>query len=533
MPALMLSVLLLAAPAEAPDTLVVCPDAFVDALQPWVNYRTQQGHRIKIVTNRGTAGQIRSVIRNTAQSGKLKFVLLVGDADPAATADRRVRAVSVPTHHEKAKVNIHWGSEPEIASDNWYADLDDDQLPDVAIGRLTADTGDELALIVRKILNYERQTDFGLWRRRVNFVAGVGGFGKIADSVLEMATKRLLADGIPLCYATTMTYGSWQSPYCPDPRHFHDATLARMNEGCLFWVYIGHGQRRYLDQVRVPGRRYHILSTEDVDKIQSQAGAPIAVFLACYTGAFDEPEDCLAEEMLRREAGPVAILAGSRVTMPYAMAVMSNEMMKEFFRSRRATLGEVVMHAKRRMIEPIPDDDQEKLSNRDIIEAVATAISPSADMLDDERLEHLALFNLLGDPLLRLHHPKDLGVTASKDVVAGTPLNIKIVSPHAGLCTVELVCRRDGLRFRAPSRNEFDATDDALSAYTGVYREAIDQRWHSQSFELTAEQTGQELQVAVPVPANVFGPCHVRIHVGGQSGFALGAADVFIRRPRD
>ena len=130
------------------------------------------------------------------------------------------------------------------------------------LGRIPADSPAELSRIVAKILAYERSTDFGPWRQRVNLIAGVGGFSPLLDTVIETATSKLLTSGIPATYDTRMTYGSWRSPYCPDPRLFHAMTVERHNEGCLFWVYIGHGQATELDQVSIPGERFHILGRQ-------------------------------------------------------------------------------------------------------------------------------------------------------------------------------------------------------------------------------------------------------------------------------
>ncbi len=518
---LLILMTLAAAQAAAPDTVVVCPEEFTPALQPWLAHRAAQGHRIAVLTNTASAAGIRDGIRETAQSGRLRYVLLVGDADPAAAVDENARARCVPTHLAKAKVNVRWGSEPEIATDNWYADLDDDGVPDVAVGRLTADSKEELSLMVRKILDYER-TGNGFWRRQVNCIAGVGGFGPLVDSLLEMAAKKFLTEGVPSSYVTTMTYGSWRSPYCPDPRVFHRTTVERLNEGCLFWVYIGHGQKTYLDRVQVPGGVHHILDTHDMPKLQCTHGAPIAVFLACYTGAFDQPRDCLAEEMLRTAGGPVAVLSGSRVTMPYAMSVMAGEMLDEYFHMRRETLGDVVLGAKRRMVADNPQN-----ANRLLLDSIAAAVSPAPEMLAEERAEHLLLFNLLGDPLLRLQHPREVQVDAAESIDAGQALEISGISPTAGRCTVELVLRRDRLKFAAPVRERFHNSDQALVQFNEVYQHANDQRWAAHMFDVDAGPFSTTLQI----PLETRGPCHVRVYVEGDGSYALGAADIFVRRP--
>ncbi|MFO0870240.1 MAG: C25 family cysteine peptidase [Pirellulales bacterium] len=510
-------------PAAA-DTAVVCPASFLPALQPWLLYRERQGHQLALVPSEQSAEQIRDEIRAVARAGQLRAIVLVGDADPAAAQDAAVRARCTPTHRVAARVNIQWGSEPEIATDNWYADLDDDDLPDVAIGRLPVDSPRELTALVQRIIEYEQSRDFGAWRQRVNFVAGVGGFGALVDTILESATRKFLTDGIPQAYATTMTYGSWRSPYCPDPRRFQQATLERFNEGCLFWVYIGHGHPLQLDRVRLPNGTHPILTIHDVGLLNSRRTPPIAVMLACYTGAYDLSRDCLAEEMLRTPGGPIAVLAGTRVTMPYAMALLSHGMLEEVFREHRETVGEVLLHAKRRMMRDEPED-----GHRQLIDALAAAVSPAANQLPEERREHLHLFNLLGDPLLRLQHPADAKIEIPTDVDAGDTIEIVLDSPVAGTGTVELVCRRDRLRNDPPARGDFAVVSRDFGELDDTYRRANDRRWLQET--LTWDEPGA-IRARLEIPPEAHGPCHLTLHVHGQQCHALGAANVFIRRQR-
>ncbi len=77
--------------------------------------------------------------------------------------------------------------------------------------------------------------------------------------------------------------------------------------------------------MRITRRTVQHLNVNDCGKLRVSSGAaPIAIMLACYTAAFDQPQDCLAEQMLKAEGGPVAVYGGSRVTMPYAMSVMGD-----------------------------------------------------------------------------------------------------------------------------------------------------------------------------------------------------------------
>jgi len=512
-----------AAPDVSPaaDTLVVCPPAFVAPLEPWIAHRRRQGHRVQVLTEATSAESIRAAIRERARQGMLKYVLLAGDAEPADEPHGNSPKAfgSVSTGSIPARVNIRWGSESEIATDNWYADLDDDGLPELAIGRLSADTPDALQIQVRKILAYETALDAGRWQRQINLVAGLGSFGAVTDGVLEMATRKFLSDGVPAAYQTSMTYASWTSPYCPDPRRFRDTALWRLNEGCLFWIYLGHSHTSYLEPVRVPGGAFPVLSTRDAAWMNAATGLPIALLLTCYAGAFDQAEDCLGESMVRSAGGPVAAICGSRVTMPYGMAVLGDALMDEYFVQRRPTLGELLLAAKRRM-----GPDEHDNPRRQLLDAIAASLSPAADQLVEERLEHVALFNLLGDPLLRLPQPDSIALQTAETVRGGQVLTVAGRCELAGDGWIELVCRRDRTRTSFAPRRRFEPTHEFLQSFQDTYRQANDTVWVAQPFT----SNGGEFDLRLEVPPECSGPCHVRAWVATAQDVALGAADVFV-----
>ncbi len=492
--------------AAAADVLVVCPPEFRAALKPWMEHRTRQGHTITLLANAASAEQQRQIIRAEAQRGQPRFLLLMGDID------------SIPAHLATAKVTPRYGSEPEIATDNWYADLDDDQVPDLAVGRLTADSPAELSAMVRKIVYYETAANAGRWRQRINFIAGIGGFGGLTDAAIEACAKKFICEGVPAAYQTTMTYASWRSPYCPDPRLFGRTAIERLNEGCLFWVYLGHGHTWGLDRVQVPGGEFSIMELSDVRRIRCMAGAPIALLLSCHSGAFDAPQDCLAEEMLRFEGGPVAVVCGSRLTMPYAMAVLCGEALKECFTQRRETLGEMLLQAKRNSVLRARTDEESQT-----LDTLAATLNAGSD-LTEERREHLHLFNLIGDPLLRLPHPKSITLSTAESAAPGTEFVVTGTCDVDGPCIVELVVPRDRLSFRPTLRRVFEPTNAALAAYQATYQKANDGR-------LAATQTlaaEGRFSVRLSVPEDARGSLYVRAFVASDRETAHGAAAVRI-----
>lgn len=519
MPTVLLLVSLLSVPAVDPDTVVVCPPTLRTALEPWLELRAQQGHRVAVIDNVGSAEAIRQRVRLAAGGSAPEFVVLVGDA--AAAVDERAsnRDGCVPTFHPAARVNVRFGSERELASDSPYGDFDADGLPEAAVGRLAADTSDELAVIIGKIAAYERNVDHGPWRRRISFVAGFGGFGPLVDGVVESTARTLLCEHIPPAYATTMTQASWQSPYCPAPPAFAAHTRSRLDEGCLFWVYLGHADRQGVDFLRVPNGGYPILMASDVGQLRRDRGGAIALFLACYAGAFDGPDDCLAEQMLRADGGPVAVVAGSRVTMPYGMSILGLEMMRECFTAHPATLGKLLLDAKRATLTRRRDDAQSRA-----IDGLATLLNPAVQDLNEERAEHALLFNLLGDPLLRIEHPREARLRVPSTIAAGNELVVQGDCEVDGPVDVELVVRRDRLAFTPAVRTQFRLSPAALAEHDATYARANDPRLASQRTTVT----GGRLRAVLPVPADASGDCHVRVFVEGRDAFAIGSADVHV-----
>ncbi|MFP6675158.1 MAG: C25 family cysteine peptidase [Pirellulaceae bacterium] len=509
--------------AALSDVAVVCAPAFYTALQPWIEHRQAQGHRITLVSNQGSINDIRGRLRQVSKGGKLRWVVLIGDAigmEGHALRDE----LQTPTAYATATVLPKFGGKHHIATDNAYADLDEDGVPELAVGRITADQPIELAQIVQRIIDYEQQ-ELGPWRRRVNLIAGVGGFGKLADFVLESATRRFLTSEIPAHYATTMTYGSWQSPYCPDPQRFHSMAIDRFNEGCLFWVYIGHGHRRYLDQVHVPGGSFHILDINDTPKLQSRSGRPISIFLACHTGAFDNEHDCMAEQMLRTPGGPIAVVAASRLTMPYAMAVLGDGMIRRYFHDNVSTLGEVLLGAKQQML---PKRNAAHSVNRQLLDTLAATFSPNKDHLADELREHVYLFNLIGDPLLRIRRPQPIALSVKTHQVAGGLCRVQLQSPIAGRALVEIVCRRDRLKSRPKPRDTFEFDSEALDEMQRTYLAANDPVWAAGEAQVTEGENVVEL----PIPTAANGPCVVRVYVRNERGDAIGSTAVFVTASR-
>lgn len=516
----------LVAPEEA-EVLVFSPALFDEPLQRWIDYRIEQGHRI-CVYRPANYHEMRTLVKQLAQHQKLKTIILVGDApDRLHPANEPYADFETPTGYVAAEINVSFGSEPWIATDNPLADLDDDHIPELSIGRLAVHSQRELEIVVDKIIRYESQMPHSPWRRRINLVAGVGGFGLVADTVLENSTKRFVVEGIPTAYDASMTYGSWQSAYCPAPPNFRQSTIDRFNDGCLFWVYIGHGSPGRVAPLETPGGRYEVLRASDAPQMVAREGLPIAIFLACYTAALDynQQGNCLAEAVFTQPQGPIAVLGASRVSMPYSMAVMSHEMMREYFAYEHATLGELCRAAKQQsMLERTAEEDQ----NRFLLDGLAGTFSPTRDQLPEERRENLSLFNLIGDPLLKLSYPQAITLSEVASPTAGGQLVVKGESPIDGKLIVDVVYRRDRLRVPFAGRSEYAETPELMQEFEATYSQANDRT----VVQFEQQVAAGPFEVTLDIPAWAFGASTLRAYVTGESAFATASQQLSIRRDR-
>jgi hypothetical protein len=117
--------------------------------QQWADsiklFRNQQGINTGIVTLATVGGNTTTAIENYVNNAYNTWsippaaVLLLGDFGTSAT-----NSITAPI----------WDS--YCVSDNIYADVDDDQMPEIAFARITANNAAQLEVMVHKFMNYER-----------------------------------------------------------------------------------------------------------------------------------------------------------------------------------------------------------------------------------------------------------------------------------------------------------------------------------------------------------------------------------------
>ncbi len=321
-------------------------------------------------------------------------VMLLGDAD-----ERGLPTWSFPQHDP----SLLDGRDDHYVSDHPYQCIDlEDERPDVALGRVPARTVTEANCLLEKIKRYERDAPPGVWRRRVNYAAGEGHFGGL-DLLMEMMFLGMVQRQVPEAYDLSMTYAKAASIYCPPPDRLTETFLRRLEEGALLFNYVGHGSASGLDYLTVGDRQQAMLQIGDLLRLDpSNDRMPIALLTCCSAGWYDLPQGrpSLAEAMLFQPGGPIAVIAGSRPTHPYANAILQKDVTQFLLVDRLGTAGQIDLAATRSMLTEDATDRQ--------LDAIATPLARAGGWktsLAGLRQMHVRLYNLLGDPALRIAYP--------------------------------------------------------------------------------------------------------------------------------
>lgn len=506
--------------AAGADVVAVCPPELQPSIASWIERRRAQGLTVQVIKPDVTAELTRKRIADSASIGKTRYVILIGDPQLAPDGNPKYPRFYVPAIYRRADATAAYQSTSHLPGDYLYGDFNDDSKVDAAVGRLPVSSAQQAVAMLQRIADYEESRDFGRWRSRVDLIAGLGGFGPLIDGAIETVASGMITGSLPGSVRTRVTHAGPDSLFCPGPGCFTDTVLENYSDGSRFWVYAGHGHVRELD--RVPATRFGrpVLASGDVENLRRPASAaPIALLLACYTGAYDSPEDCLAKEMFLADGGPIAVLAGSRVTMPYGNASAAMGLIHSVYHRRPERLGDAWLETLSEMATP-SNAEPELHSRRMVIDGLATLLG--GGRIDDERREHMQLYNWLGDPTLRLGHPQELVINDSGRIVAGQKVTISGIVPMPGTLTVELHRRLGTVPMNKAQPFTANKVDPTLARYQQANDTAISS---NQTLIGDAGPWTAELQI----PADANGPMRIVVDLESSGGFATGVQSVWIR----
>ena len=265
--------------AEYGKLLVICYGPFMNAMQPYINWKRAEGYETEMI-NKDSAGatsaQIRTFIANYYNTNGLTHVLLVGDG---------------------AQVPTNTGGGLGGPSDNAYGYVaGTDHYADIFIGRFSAENESQVMTMVQRTLEYEQSPAF-LTDDWYTTVIGIGSDQGPGDDN-EMDYQHIRNQQTQLLgYKYTMnpelfdgSQGGNDANGNPTP----PMVATEVNNGSSLILYTGHGSNTSWGTSG--------FSNNNVNQLTNVGKLPFIWSVACVNGNFTTGT-CFAEAWLRASQG--------------------------------------------------------------------------------------------------------------------------------------------------------------------------------------------------------------------------------------
>ena len=276
---------------------------------------------------------IRNFLKFAYENWNTYYILLLG----SGTYDYRseIEKNIIPPWEEGYRLG-EFGLSPHEnpCYDNWFAMVSgDDNMPDMVISRITAESRDDSRQAVEKILDYE--ASFGPWRSRILLSADDEYGAKKQGEQTHTEHCEYLSSITPSSYNIFKLY---LINYPPDEQGTKGNIdmIKNLNKGVYYGVFMGHGNYKQLAHENI------WTSPKDVYALSNNEKYSIFFYGSCGVGAFDRPYTrCTADLMqIVDERGSIATIAATRSTYPADNTSMSTPLYNHIVVAPEKSVGE-------------------------------------------------------------------------------------------------------------------------------------------------------------------------------------------------
>ncbi|MBI5633652.1 MAG: DUF11 domain-containing protein [Nitrospirae bacterium] len=312
------------------DYVIITTKELLVAAQELANYRQGQGHKTMVVDledimdefNFGISSPeaIQSFLMYAYTNWKKapKYVLLAGDGTYDYKDNMGIGDNLVPTLMADA---------PQVISpsDNLFADMDEDHVPDIAIGRLPVLTAEELHSVTSKIIAYESTAGNRVVMLADNQDIG-GNFPSDSDQMAELVPPGYIVDKIYLSGNTLA--------------QARQLLFSAINNGVILLNYTGHAG---MDLLAGEG----LLRVSDVAALQNSGKPFILAAMTCTVGNFALPGyNSLGEALVTKDnGGAVAVWAPSGLSFNFLSKILDEHLFLGALGNKGVALGDVMLKA--------------------------------------------------------------------------------------------------------------------------------------------------------------------------------------------
>ena len=297
--------------------LVITHKSFTAGLTEWTQWKTDMGWDVKVAEVgkdvESTAAKIKAFVADDYAKRGTSYLVLVGDAEFVPYA------LGLTGNVKDAEADPMYGMI-----------LGNDKYPEVFVSRLSVKTAAELAIVLKKGLDYERSPDVkGDWYSKGSGIASDEGSPTDGERAEELRVMMLNKD-----------YKLVDKFY--DPGVTASQVANALNEGRGYINYIGHGSKTSW------GTSY--FNNTNIDQLKNDGGKlPFIVSVACVNGQFGSGSDSFAERWIKagtleKPTGAFAIFASSTNQAWVEPTVGQKEITTLLTTDKMNTIGSLFTH---------------------------------------------------------------------------------------------------------------------------------------------------------------------------------------------
>jgi hypothetical protein len=308
--------------SDAPDSMViVVADEYREAIRPLIEWKHKKGIQTKVVTY-SEAGKskekVKAYLQNYYDQASLKptYFLFVGNQD------------TLPGFTEET-VNG-----PAVSDYRYTLLSGEDRIPDVLHGRIAADREEEVAVQVRRWINYERAPESQIAYAMGMTIASKDTYmGQPYDNEYTAMIQKVLKSHT---YQAVDDY--WEKNFTATTPNIHRS----LQEGRSWVTYIGHGSDHSWSSSNDD------YSNDDIRKLTQTSVLPFIVDVACVNGRWANSSNCFGETWVKhtyngQDAGAVSYFGASQNTNWHEPAVLAVGAAEAHVQKKLETLGSTVL----------------------------------------------------------------------------------------------------------------------------------------------------------------------------------------------
>ncbi len=309
---------------ETGELLIICHDAFMDAMQPFVNWKKQIGRPVTMVgtsVSGSTSDAIKTYIQSQYNSNpNISHILLVGD-------NAQVQSYFTAAGGYSGRTDQYYG---QLVGNDYYND--------VIVGRFSAENADHVTTQVDKVIHYERDvTAADTWLSigqgvSKNEGAGSGHFGEADYQHIDYIRDTLLHYNYTSIHRDYQNVSGVSSSAAIISQH--------INEGVSIINYCNHGSPTSWGVFSYTNSHVNALTNDNK--------LPFIWSVACNNGQLDYSQPCFAEAWMRATnnstGAPTGAIGGmfSYISQPWQPPMYGQDEMNNVLtehRSIKRTLG--------------------------------------------------------------------------------------------------------------------------------------------------------------------------------------------------